>query len=187
MARPVPARHTDVSDPGELAPVRREEMGATHKEKEKSMDFQFEILQQIRNLLRSIIGDLSAAQLLHIPPGSKNHIFWNVGHILVTQQQLCYGLAEQPVCFPREIVEAFRKDSAPQQWKKPPEFEVIFSQIGPTATKLASDYRRGAFKTFRPYESIFGVTLNSIEDAIAFNNIHESVHLGIVMALRKQV
>ncbi len=30
-----------------------------------------------------------------------------------------------------------------------------------------------------------GIRLESVEDAIAFNNFHEGIHLGYVMALKK--
>ena len=35
------------------------------------------------------------------------------------------------------------------------------------------------------YETSTGFVLDSIETAIAFNNLHEGIHLGVIMALTK--
>ena len=49
------------------------------------------------------------------------------------------------------------------------------------------DFENGIFSQFSPYETSFGITLNSIQDAIEFNNVHEGLHMGLIMAMRKLV
>ena len=41
----------------------------------------------------------------------------------------------------------------------------------------------GVFSNFTPYTTSYGYTLTCIEDAIHFNNTHEGMHLGVVIAL----
>lgn len=54
-----------------------------------------------------------------------------------------------------------------------------------TAARFKEDYQKGIFKEYQSYQSHYGVELNSIEDAMVFNNTHEGIHLGYMMALRK--
>ena len=50
---------------------------------------------------------------------------------------------------------------------------------------LKADYEKGLFKDFKPYATSFGMELAAIEDAILFNNAHEAMHLGTMLAIRK--
>ena len=51
--------------------------------------------------------------------------------------------------------------------------------------QFATDFQQGKFKEFTPYTTSAGILLNSIEEAIAFNNFHEGIHLGCVLAQKK--
>ena len=50
---------------------------------------------------------------------------------------------------------------------------------------MASDYDEGYFAEYKTYSTSFGLELRNIENAIIYNNIHEGIHLGHVMAQRK--
>ena len=54
-----------------------------------------------------------------------------------------------------------------------------------TSKLLASDYDEGCFTQYKTYSTSFGLELKNIENAIIYNNIHEGIHLGHVMAQRK--
>jgi hypothetical protein len=56
-----------------------------------------------------------------------------------------------------------------------------------TAAYLREDYQHGVFKSYKEYPTSYGFELKSIDDAIIFNNVHESLHLGTIMALKKLV
>ena len=45
------------------------------------------------------------------------------------------------------------------------------------------DYQKNLFEKYNTYMTSYGFELFSIEDAITFNNSHESMHLGTVIAL----
>ena len=53
--------------------------------------------------------------------------------------------------------------------------------------KLEKDYteNKSMFDSYSEYPTSYNYTLRSIEDAINFNNIHEGVHYGYALALRK--
>jgi predicted ribosome quality control (RQC) complex YloA/Tae2 family protein len=54
--------------------------------------------------------------------------------------------------------------------------------------ELIEDYYGKRFgKAFQPYETSYGLKLNTIEEAIRFNNVHEAMHLGYMMSQRRSL
>ena len=57
------------------------------------MQKKFDDLLETRKFLLKIISSLSNEQLNKIPVPFKNNIAWNIAHLVVTQQLLCYKLS----------------------------------------------------------------------------------------------
>ncbi len=49
------------------------------------------------------------------------------------------------------------------------------------------DYDSDFFSDYTPYTTSFGMDLKSIQDAIIFNNMHESLHYGYIMAQKRAI
>ena len=75
------------------------------------MQKQFEILNATRNNVLKAIEGLTLNQLNTIPKGFKNNIIWNVAHIVVTQQLLCYKLSGLEMVLDSGFVDLFKKNS----------------------------------------------------------------------------
>ena len=43
------------------------------------------------------------------------------------------------------------------------------------------------YDAYNAYETSVGIVLGNIEDALKFNNFHEGIHLGTILAQRKMV
>ena len=151
------------------------------------MQKRFDTLLKARQLMLNIIEKLSNEQLNKIPTGFKNNIAWNVAHLLVTQQLLCYKLSGLDCAISDEMIENFRKGSAPNYSVSNEEFETIKKQFLQFPILLDEDYKCGIFKNYSEYTTSVNVTLSSIEDAIDFNLYHEGIHLGVVLQLLKFV
>ncbi len=150
------------------------------------MQTQFNILQVTRNNIKTIISKLNLKQLNTIPTGFNNSIAWQLGHVIVTQQLLCYGLTNSNFTIKESLIDKYRKGSLPKDINQK-ELEELLNLLTETSKKLALDYTNGLFKTFSTYETSFGFTLNTIEEAIIMNNVHEGLHLGNIMALNKLI
>jgi hypothetical protein len=145
----------------------------------------FELHKVTRKNLLKAIKSLSSEQMNKIPVGFSNNVVWNVGHILITQQLLCYKLSTLDLKTPADFVERYRKGSAPSQSIGTNEIAFLKEHLLKTSVLLQKNYKSGDFKSYSTYETSYGATLNSIEEAINFNNLHEALHLGYVMALKK--
>ena len=152
------------------------------------MDYQFNILLQNRKMLYAILRKTPRESLFEIPVGFRNHIFWNIAHVVVTQQLITYGLSNLPMHVSAEWVAKYRKGTAPGV-EQASEEEITEMQdlLFSTLEQTKDDYRKGLFKEYQTYTTSAKVTLGSVEDALTFNVYHEGPHLGAILALQKAI
>lgn len=153
----------------------------------KNMSQLFTITETSRNLVSKILESHSLDQLNKIPEGFNNNMFWNIAHIVVTQQLLVYKLSGLPMMVSDEIIEKYKKGTKPEQDATQADLDEIRSLLFVTIKKAKEDYDSGVFKNYQEYPTSTGFILNNVEDALAFNNFHEGLHIGILMNLRKLV
>ncbi|SNR17461.1 DinB family protein [Tenacibaculum jejuense] len=151
------------------------------------MNTQFDILRKSRELVLKRIEGLTHEQLHKIPEGFNNNIAWNVAHLVVTQQLLHYKLSGLQCLIPDDLIEKYRKGTAPTEELSEEEFEEVKELLAGLPDTLEEDYKEGIFKEYTEYPTSTGYVLSSIDNAIAFNNLHEGIHLGAIMALSKLV
>lgn len=147
----------------------------------------FTITETSRNMVSKILENHSLVQLNKIPEGFSNNLIWNIAHIVVTQQLLVYKLSGLPTMVSDEIIEKYKKGTKPEQDASQAEVNEIKSLLFITIKKTKEDYDNGIFKNYNEYPTSTGFILNNVEDAMAFNNFHEGLHIGILMSLRKFV
>ncbi|MBL4625278.1 MAG: DinB family protein [Flavobacteriales bacterium] len=151
------------------------------------MQQHFDIQQATRaNILNAIEG-LSIAQLNQIPKGFNNNIIWNVAHILVTQQLLVYGLSGLPFSIDNSLIEQFRKGTSVSNPIPKSEVDNIKFLFLTTIKVCQEDYESGLFQTYKSYTTSYNITLEKAEDGLLFNNIHEGLHYGYIMAMKKSI
>lgn len=147
----------------------------------------FEILKITRRNQLAAIKDLTLEQLNVIPQGFNNNLIWNLGHVIVTQQILCYKLSGNPLNVEDDLLNKFAKGTLPSPNFEFTDLERLKKHSKSLVEQLEKDYNSGLFKKFDKYPTSYGYELNSIEDAINFNNVHEGVHLGYIMSLKRAV
>ena len=149
--------------------------------------YQFEILEKSRKSLLKATEGLSEEQINRIPEGFNNNIAWNVIHLVVTQQLLCYKLAGQAMYVDDELVDNYRKGTAPNP-NKPvslKDFNKYKEELMLNVDRIKEDYKKST--SYISFTNSVGININSIEDAIAFNNYHEGLHTGFVNALLRAI
>ena len=147
----------------------------------------FDTLRTTRQTVAALVDALPEAARTRVPTGFNNHVLWNAGHLVATEQGLTYGLSGLPVDLPEGFVEAFRKGSAPRDWDRAWTWADVRPLLLSAPDRTEADYRAGRFQDYRQYRTTPGVVLRSVDDAIRFNLYHEGLHLGAILALRKLV
>jgi len=151
------------------------------------MEKELSILKSTRNNVIKAIDSLSIDELNKVPTGFNNNIAWNVGHLLVTQQLLCYKMAGLPVKYDANMIDDLKKGAKPSQDYKNVDITFFKNELLATIDAIEEDYNSGKFKEYNAYMTSYGFELNSIEDAIVFNNVHEALHFGYIMAMKKSL
>ena len=158
---------------------------ATFATKRYAMDKSFKIMMQHRKVLYHYLKDVPLEVLNTIPSGFRNNIIWNIGHTIVTQQLLVYRLSGLSTLVSDKLIDRYRKGTVPDGKATTEEVETLEKLLFSTVEKTIADYQLGVFREFSLFTTMNKVTLANVDDAILFNNFHEGLHQGYIMALQK--
>lgn len=151
------------------------------------MESIFNTTLQNRKLLYKILDTTPREQLLEIPTGFRNNIWWNIAHVVATQQILVYTLSGLKVRIPEQFIDKFKKGTVPDGMATDEEIKEIAHFLVSTAEWAKEDFENGLFKGFKEYTTSLNVTLKNVGDAMTFNVFHEGLHLGAILGLQKVV
>ncbi len=142
-------------------------------------------LRATRLKFMHFIEEFSLIELNKIPEGFSNNMLWNIAHVVVTQQLLIYKNCGLNVYLEQTFIDKFRKGTKPEGPYTAQDLKTTRENLLLLVTNFENDIENRIFKSYSNYETSFGITLNTIDDAIVFNNMHETLHLGYIMAMRR--
>ncbi|WP_238395215.1 DinB family protein [Mucilaginibacter sp. 14171R-50] len=148
---------------------------------------QLEIMRRPRLNIVSTLNNFSLEQLNKIPAGFNNNIIWNLGHMIAAQQGVCYKRAGLNTWVDDAFFQRYKPESKPEGPVDAAGFEEIKTLLTTSLDQLEHDYKNGIFGTYPAWTTRYGVTMASIDDALAFLPFHEGLHIGYIMAMRKLV
>jgi len=151
------------------------------------MNWTFDICLKNRNILEGFLNQFSLEELNKIPDGFSNNLIWNIAHVVVTQQLLVYGNSQLPMLVSDEMVAKYRKGTKAERKVTQEEVNEVKALLLTTLKKTQDDYYNGLFKNYTEYTVSTKSTLTNVEQALEFNNFHEGIHLGYILALKKSI
>lgn len=151
------------------------------------MNKSIETIRATRKNFLQITEGLSIDEVNKIPPGFNNNIIWNLGHIVVSQQILCYKLSNLPLKIDESLVKKYSKGTKPELFLDENEFSFLKEQAVRLIDEFVNEMKMETFKSFNSYVTSFGVELNVVDDSIKFITMHDGLHLGYAMALKKAI
>ncbi|QHI37731.1 hypothetical protein IMCC3317_31120 [Kordia antarctica] len=149
------------------------------------MNFTETITHKNRIILKKILNKFSLDELNKIPAGFSNNIIWNIAHTVVTQQLLIYKLSNLPMHVSEEMVSKYRNKTKPEGDVTQAEVDEINGLLESLLIQTEKDLDAEIFKTYNEYTVSLGTTLTNVQEAVEFNNFHEGIHLGYILALKK--
>jgi len=151
------------------------------------INYHLDVLKATRKNIFKSVEHLSNEQLNIIPDGFNNNLIWNLGHVIVTHQLLCYNLAGEMPHVSNEMISAYRKGTRPDGIVSDAGIKEIKELAFSTLDLFQKDIDNKLFKNYKDYPTSYGITLTTFEDAAIFNNVHEAMHLGNILSIRKLV
>ena len=145
------------------------------------------VRRQIRqDVLRAIEG-LTSDQMTAIPGGASNNILWNIGHVLYDQYNVLYRVCGLPDPLPQNYQGWFDCGTSPRNWTKLPDVRKVTDRFRTFIETVVADYEGGRFSPFNPYQLDDGTPVDTIQEAILFDALHEASHYGVIITLRRLV
>ncbi|MFV8363132.1 DinB family protein [Flavobacterium sp. ZT3P35] len=146
----------------------------------------FDVSTTSRNMVSKFLSGYNLDQLNTIPEGFSNNLIWNIGHIIVSQQLLVYKLSGLPMMVSDELVEKYKKGTKPEHNATEDEVEKLKALLFSTIQQTKLDYDAKLFQNYHEYTTSTGNhDLKNAEDAMAFSNFHEGLHIGIMTIICK--
>ena len=122
------------------------------------------------------------------PKGFNNTIRWNVGHILIVQDQLASQFAGLPQQLPSHFASLFGNRTKPADWDvEPPSLEDLSSLL-----KQQTEYIKDTLgyrlqeRAVKPFVRL-GFEMGTIGEILAFSLHHEGIHLGVIHSIERNI
>jgi hypothetical protein len=142
------------------------------------------IKQTRKNFIR-LIEESTAEELNRIPAGFNNNMIWNFGHIIASQQILCYKLAGiAPKIDPQYILD-YQKGTKPEKFIESEEINFLKGLMLSTIDELADDLKNDVFVNYNSMVTSYGVELKNTADAVQFFPVHDAFHYGCASSIKK--
>ncbi len=148
---------------------------------------EIELIRYVRHSIIDLTDKLSVEQWNEIPDRMKNNLVWNVGHMVFTQQMLCYALGGLQPTIDMAFFGQFAPDTSPGSIVNHDDIARIKSTFSEAFEQLATDATAGRLESYKSWSLPSGISIDSFEDAMITNVIHEGRHFGVVISLAKQV
>jgi hypothetical protein len=148
---------------------------------------ELELIRYVRLSILKLTANLSEAQMNQVPDKMKNNLIWNLGHLVFTQQMLCYRLGGLTPDIDTDYFGEFAPDTIPARHIGQAEIIQIREAFVNTFEKLTSDIKAGIMQDYTTWTLPTGIAIDNIADALATNAIHEGRHFGVVISLAKLV
>ena len=147
------------------------------------------IVQQIRLGRRQIrqIAESCSHQADLIPPNWNNNMRWHAGHLVYVPRALILGLSKQPLGVPEEYRQWFGRGTSPSGWGPGvPPLDELLGELDHTI-EVVADWSRGRENELfpEPYQTALGIMLTKPANAWTLIQMHDGIHLGLMMALRR--
>jgi hypothetical protein len=137
----------------------------------------------ITEILRSLKGREDV-----IPLGWNNNARWHAGHLVLTPHLLTLARLGEPMIVPEEYRQWFAKGTGPADWGAAPipAYDDLVDQIVPSSVNLHEALRGRLEEPFQePYVTSVGAKLTCPLDALTLSGVHDGIHLGLLLALRR--
>lgn len=152
------------------------------------MQTEIGLFKTLRENALLAVKDITLEEVNTIPDGFTGNIAWHVGHMVATHRGLVYQLNGAGGEFEKEFVMKFKKDSKPEAPITQDEWDFILRKLISQADDLERDLSNDEmWGDTHEYTTSFNYTITNLEEAVKFNNLHQALHLGYIMAMKRSL
>jgi hypothetical protein len=151
------------------------------------MKIYLDLIRASRKKLLSYLDGLTIEQLNTIPEGFNNNLVWHVAHLVASQQMLCYRFSNNEPLVESYILDKYRNGTKPEAFIDADEFEKLKTYLTSNIDVMEEDIAKNKFRNFNAFNTTFfdGLRFESFAEILTYVPVHESLHLGFCMALKR--
>ncbi len=140
-------------------------------------------------VLTTYLSDLSDADLMDRPVPKANHISWQLGHLIASEQQMLIQAGYESPDLPDGFAESYSKETAesddPGKFCTKDEYlQWMAAQRAATLAALDAtpedDLNKPAPESMREYAQTIGIVFNMV-------GVHEMMHAAQFVAVRRKL
>jgi hypothetical protein len=138
----------------------------------------------VRDLTIIVAARFTAEEAYAVPSRCGNCPIWNIGHLLVVQEELVLRPFGEKGVLPEVYPEVFGEGTCSCQWNgNRPDWEEVISLLDPARERVeefvlgGADLRRSLPE---PHLTATGIVLSNLADSLSFATVHEAIHLGVL-------
>ena len=148
-----------------------------------------DIMRGARLFLINLADGISIEKLNEIPEGFNNNLAWNFGHVIATQQILCYRNSGVKPAIEDEFIDKYKTGTRPEGLVDEETFGILKKNLIQTIDKFEDDSATNMFENYKAFDlkSYPGVRIKNISDAAKFASFHDGLHVGYSMALKRSL
>ena len=152
------------------------------------MKTEIAIFRATRKNTLDTVKNLTLEQVNKIPEGFTGNIAWHLGHMVCTHRGLVYQLNGAGSDLEKDFVMKYKKDSVPETPIDREEWNFILDKLISQADDLEKDLaNEEVWGDTHEYPTSYNFTITTLLEAVKFSNIHQALHLGYVLALKRVV
>lgn len=149
---------------------------------EKRHEVLFAQLELYRNHTLEVCASVTEEQADKIPPGFRNNIRWNLGHVYLDMYLWLRHLTKETVELPNGYREWFDYGTSPADWKTaPPTLDTLREQLGTQIAAIRERYGERLEEEFPPTEA----GMYTIAQVLVRTIFHEGLHMASIQAIRR--
>ncbi len=145
----------------------------------------FQLIKDTRQNVLKLLSEGNTERLFNIPEPFNNHIFWNAAHLMATHQLLLYTFSNSKERLNQEFIKKYTKGTTPDQKFYEEDLEFVITHLIPSFEESITDFQDGYFGEYKPLQTSFGSTINSVEEAFQYIVLHEAMHFGQMKMIEK--
>lgn len=121
-----------------------------------------------------------------IPPGLKNNIKWNLGHMYVIHEKFAFQLTGRETHYPTNFSDLFDPGTQPSDWNiEPPTISELITLLEEQIERVESVLSSKPKKEINPhYKSSTGLIFTNVEELLAFLIYHEAMHFATIKNIK---
>jgi len=139
-------------------------------------------LESYRDETLHCVATVTEAEADLIPPGFRNNIRWNLGHLFLDQYLWIQHLTKEQTPIPDGFREWFGFGTSPADWQSPPpSLAELKSLLAEQPRMIRERYGHRLEDAFPPIE----MGMHTLEHVLVRTIFHEGMHVHAILTLRK--